>query len=108
MRRGILLLGTFTVMVPSLAETVAWWRFEELPCGERATETLVITNWASPGTLDAYARVSAATQNNQPVFQMTPEDKVPLYTNSISSLYSVADPVSGAVLERASRPLTAA
>ena len=102
MKRSVFLLGTFTVMLSSSAETVAWWRFEELPCGERATEMLVITNWASPGTLDAYARVSAATQNNQPVFQMTPEDKVPLYTNSISSLYAVADPVSGAVLENKS------
>ena len=82
--RAFLFAGALAFCAVAQAKTVAWYRFEEEPCGTVTTGETTFTNTLDAAKYPAYARVMTANGNNKygPSTLSTDPTRMPIYTNA--------------------------
>ena len=81
--RAMALFGMLAFCAAAQAKTVAWYRFEEEPCGTITTGDTVFTNTIDATKYPAYARVMTGSKNNKyPSNLSTDSARMPIYTNA--------------------------
>ena len=103
--RSMALFGMLAFCAAAQAKTVAWYRFEEEPCGTVTAGDTVFTNTLDATKYPAYARVMTGNKNDKYPSNLTTDSAhMPIYTNAFPAtirLINTADCTTDLVNSRA-------